>query len=206
MEVDPSTMPADLAPLYPAEAAAMARAVDKRRREFTAGRVLVRRAMQQLGLPQAPLLNGEDRAPRWPDDVVGSITHTAGICAVAVAARGEVLSIGIDAEQDEPLKPELWDTICTPRDLAWLAGQDTERRGELAKAIFSAKECAYKAQYLLTQQYLGFHAMSVELSENTWRATFETNAGMSFGPGDVLEGRWRRARGVVATAIVLRRP
>ena len=152
----------------------MARAVEKRRREFTAGRVLARKAMRRLGVPEAPIVNGEDRAPRWPAEVVGSITHTKSWCAVALAPRGSVRGVGLDVEGDDDLKRNLWDTICTPADLAWLEAQPPGERGWLGKLVFSAKECAYKAQYLETEQFLGFQAMSVaiDVPGRRWRTTF----------------------------------
>ncbi|GDY78421.1 hypothetical protein SAV31267_079060 [Streptomyces avermitilis] len=49
--------------LYPEEQAVIARAVEKRRREFTAVRVCARRAMEKLGVPPQPVLPGS-AAPR----------------------------------------------------------------------------------------------------------------------------------------------
>src|SRR4051794_1747725 len=66
------------APLYLGEAAVMARAVDKRRREFTAVRSCARRAMEKLGVPPQPVLPGKRGAPGWPDGLAGSMTHCAG--------------------------------------------------------------------------------------------------------------------------------
>ena len=203
-EADPRGMPADLSPLRPEEAAMMARAVEKRRREFTAGRVLARKAMRRLGVPEAPIVNGEDRAPRWPAEVVGSITHTKSWCAVALAPRGSVRGVGLDVEGDDDLKRNLWDTICTPADLAWLEAQPPGERGWLGKLVFSAKECAYKAQYLETEQFLGFQAMSVaiDVPGRRWRTTFNEESG-GFRPGDTIEGVFRRERGLVCTACVI---
>lgn len=205
-EADPRDYPADLSGLFPEEAALVERAVDKRRREYTAGRLLAREAAASLGVDDLVLVNDERRAPMWPEGLVGSITHTRTWCAVAVARASEVRAVGLDVEQDEPLKPKLWDTVCTRRDLAWLAAQPEEDRGWLGKALFSAKEAAYKAQYLLTGQFLGFHAMSVEVDPDagTWRATFERPSGGVFEVGQVLEGRVRRGRGLIATAVVIR--
>ena len=63
--------------LYPGEAELVARAVDKRRREFCTVRHCARQALRQLGLPPAPVLRGERGEPRWPAGVVGSMTHCA---------------------------------------------------------------------------------------------------------------------------------
>jgi 4'-phosphopantetheinyl transferase EntD len=205
-EMDPSLAPADLAALFPEEAAAIVRAVDKRRREYTAARMLARRAMARLGLPAQALVNGEDRAPRWPTGTVGSITHTRGWCAVAMAHASEVRALGLDVEDDTPLERNLWRMILTDEDTARIAELPDAEQGQRAKLVFSIKECAYKAQYLLTQQYLGFSAMSVavEPAAQRWRARFTCASGEVFSPGDVLEGSFRIRDGFVATALTLR--
>ena len=41
----------------------------------------------------------EDRAPIWPDRVVGSITHTGDFAAAAVAWAADIAGLGIDSEQ-----------------------------------------------------------------------------------------------------------
>lgn len=65
-EMDPREAPPDLSLLHPSEARDIsARAVDARRRERVAGRLLARRALARLGVV-APVPAGENRAPRWP--------------------------------------------------------------------------------------------------------------------------------------------
>ena len=94
-EIDPREVSPDV--LLPAEAAQVATAVAKRRREFAAGRYLARKLLSRLDLPQdTPLLNGEDRAPVWPEGVAGTISHTRHRAAVAVARSPAVLSLGCD--------------------------------------------------------------------------------------------------------------
>ena len=44
--------------LYPAEEAVIAKAVDKRRREFATARACARAALTTLGLPPAPIVPG----------------------------------------------------------------------------------------------------------------------------------------------------
>src|SRR5215469_16812348 len=74
-------------PLRPAEAAIVARAVEKRRAEFATGRACAHAALDAWGAPDAPLLPGPDRAPLWPDGFVGSISHARGACAAVAAPR-----------------------------------------------------------------------------------------------------------------------
>ena len=204
----PESFPDDLGPLTAREAELMARAVPKRRREYTAGRVLARRAAERLGLGSIEVIAGADRAPRWPAGVVGSITHTRGHVAVALARAETVRGVGLDVEQATPLEDRLWDMICTGEDRAMLARHGDDR-WLLAKAVFSAKEAAYKAQYALTAEFLGFSAMHIELgplaegAEGTFVATFRQNAGDHFRTGDRLQGRWRRTGSLLATAVVI---
>ena len=82
--------------LWPEETAYVANAVEKRRREFACGRHFVRSCLRALGRPDEPLPVRADRSPRWPDGLVGSITHTDTYCAAAVARADDVDSIGIE--------------------------------------------------------------------------------------------------------------
>src|SRR5258707_403796 len=86
------------AALFPVETAQIAAAVPSRRREFATGRMLARRALRAIGGPEIALISGTDRAPRWPDGFVGSITHTASRAAAAVARLEDFAGIGIDIE------------------------------------------------------------------------------------------------------------
>ena len=71
----------------------------KRRAEFTLGRICAHEALSRFGLESEPILrNPETREPCWPDSVWGSITHSAGFVAVAVGLKKEIKGIGIDLE------------------------------------------------------------------------------------------------------------
>lgn len=198
--------------LHPDEAAMMGKAVDKRRREFVAGRTLARAAMRAIGEPARPIVNGSDRAPIWPAGLTGSITHTRG-WAAAVVARAHVLeSIGLDVEDGSALKDSLKRQICAPEDEVELERQRESARGVLAKVVFSAKEAAYKAQYARSRHYLGFMAMWIELLPDdpsaplmggAFVAHFRQPAGEAFGIGDRLAGRFIASPQHVATAVVL---
>src|SRR5262245_52443619 len=93
--------PALAEPLFPAEEEHIARAVDKRKREFALGRTCARRALLALGVPAGALPAEKERSVSWPDAAWGSITHTQGFCAAVAALRSDVRGIGIDAEQKE---------------------------------------------------------------------------------------------------------
>ena len=76
--------------------------------------------------------------------------------------------------------------------------------GVTGKIVFSAKEAVYKCQYPLSNQFLGFHAVEVELGEDSFQAVFQQEAG-GFKPGDVISGRYLVEEGLVATACELHR-
>ena len=206
-ESSPERFADDLSELTEGEAALMTKAVAKRRREYTAGRVLARRAAAKLGLGPIEVLPRDDRSPGWPEGIVGSITHTRGHVAVALAHADAFRGVGLDVEQAEPLKLRLWDMICTDEDRAMLARHAEPERSLLAKIVFSAKEAAYKAQFAITEQFLGFSAMHIDLDLANARflATFRQEAGDAFRPGDTLGGRFVRTDRLVATAVVIER-
>jgi 4'-phosphopantetheinyl transferase EntD len=104
----------------------------------------------------------------WPEFLVGSITHTVGLCAAAVADRAHVIALGLDSEVVGAVKADLWPSICAAAELAWV---DTLQPGEQAQAvamIFSAKEAFYKCQYPLVGERLNFHDVCVRPLE--WSA------------------------------------
>jgi 4'-phosphopantetheinyl transferase EntD len=134
-----------------------------RRREFSAGRACARRALRELGAPDGPVLRGLRRAPQFPRGVVGSITHTAGFCAAAVARSESFAGVGLDAERDEALSERAAARICAPGELAALralAGRSPQR---WAAVVFSAKETLYKAYFPLTGFFIGFRDAAVAL-------------------------------------------
>ena len=106
--------------LLPEETAPTGRMIEKRHREFAAGRRAARAAMTGLGLPAVAIPMGPDRAPVWPEGVTGSISHTDTHCLAAVARTGEVRALGLDLEPDMALEPALWPDICTGAELDWL--------------------------------------------------------------------------------------
>jgi 4'-phosphopantetheinyl transferase EntD len=151
--------------LYPEEAKCVENAVPSRRREFAQGRLCARRALSALGIRDFPLLAGKDRAPIWPEGIVGSITHCRGYCAVAVARGGKFSGLGIDVELAEPLGEELIPMVCLGTELDRLAESAESSRGTLAKLIFSAKESVFKCIYPSTGVFLEFHDCEIDLDE-----------------------------------------
>ena len=159
--------------LLPAEESCVDGCVPKRRREFTAGRLCARKALSQLGIRHFPLLAGDDRAPRWPKGIAGTISHTETYCAAAVVRVGDVLSIGFDAEDITPLEANLVPMVCTPAERDHVQALPGRDAATWAKLLFSAKESTYKCYYPLAHTLLDFHDVSVNLKpdDGTFRAS-----------------------------------
>ena len=152
------------ATLYPEEEALVARAVEKRRREFTTVRVCARAAMEKLGVAPEPILRGAFGAPRWPAGLIGSMTHCQGYGAAALARAGDLASIGIDAEQHERLPEEGLAAVVLATEVERLAGLAAAHPSvHWERVLFSAKESVYKAWFPLTGQWLDFSEADIEI-------------------------------------------
>src|SRR3990167_5268437 len=152
-------------PVNAAEEALVEKAVDKRKREFRAGRHAAHALFRQVGADCPALLRGMQREPGWPAGWTGSISHTSGICMAAIAATSKYASLGVDVEQATPLKPDILDMICSKdeqahlRDIARLSGIGVA----LDKLVFSAKESAHKTYFPLNAHTLDFLDARIEL-------------------------------------------
>lgn len=156
--------------LHPDENVCVARAVPNRILEFSAGRWCARRALASLGIVGHALLMNQDRSPAWPSGIVGSITHTKGYCAAAVARSGDFDGIGIDAELRGALNTALWPQICTPDELRWLSTLHSDRQREMATLMFCAKEAVYKCQYAIAQRWLDFPDVQLQVGNGAFDA------------------------------------
>lgn len=184
--------------LYPEELALIQQAVAKRRSEFATTRVCARRALAQLGVPPRPILRGETREPLWPEGIVGSLTHCAGLRAAAVARAADFRSIGIDAEPDTPLPDGVLARVSIAPERAQLAAAHGPNMDRL---LFSAKESVYKAWFPLAHRWLGFRDAQIALSPD---GSFDAQV-LVPGPIESLAGRWLARDGLVMTAIAVPR-
>jgi 4'-phosphopantetheinyl transferase EntD len=206
--------------LYPAEAEAVARSTENRRREYGTVRLCARSALSLLGVPGVaiPPMKGvgppwATRAPRWPPGIVGSMTHCDGFRAAAVARHETVASVGVDAEPNLPLPAGVLDYVTNRKErsaLAELAADRPETAWD--RVLFSAKESIFKAWFPLTGRWLDFTdcAMTIDPHSGTF-------VGELLLEGPVVDGhrisrfagQWRTVTtsgsGFLATAVHLER-
>jgi 4'-phosphopantetheinyl transferase EntD len=196
--------------LLPEEQPLVARSVAKRTREVTYARTCARRALAALGRPEVPIPRGAKGEPLWPAGVVGSITHTAGYYAAAVAESTTVRSIGVDAEEHGELPDGVLGHIAfgpEPARLDALRAADPTVWWD--RLLFSAKESVYKAWFPLTGRWLGFEDAELTLDPaGTFRARIliDGTTTDSGPPLVTLAGRWLARDGLVLTAIALSVP
>jgi 4'-phosphopantetheinyl transferase EntD len=182
----------DASLLLPVESAGLGRAVQTRVQEFAAGRSCARLALAQFGIHDFPLAARGDRQPAWPPSMVGSITHTAGLCAAVVGEAARFAGLGLDCEVVGDVEPELWPKICVPRETAWLRSLPADEQARASALLFAAKEAFYKCQYPAVGEFLSFH--DIRLGIRGWDS----------GPAafEVHENRALRIAGLTAFPVL----
>lgn len=162
--------PAVTASLLPKERAALGAVGSHRQREFALGRCCAREAMRRIGMTPSPIGREPGGAPRWPESVVGSISHTHGY-AVAVLARG-VGAVGVDVERtDRELTERAWTRV--------LAGTRVGQRRQDRHAVFAIKEAFYKLVFPSVGRLVGFDAVRVTLFGEGLGCSVQLNAALS---------------------------
>ncbi|MFD0364362.1 4'-phosphopantetheinyl transferase Npt [Nocardia sp. GCM10030253] len=204
--------PEELKP-HPAEEHLIAKSVEKRRRDFIGARHCARLALAELGEPPVAIGKGERGAPVWPRGIVGSLTHTDGYQAAALAHKLRFRSVGIDAEPHGPLPEGVLDSVSLPAEREWLNSASPIAALHLDRLLFCAKEATYKAWFPLTSRWLGFEDAHItftidESSDGAGAGTFhsellvpgQTNDGGV--PLTSFDGRWMIGDRLILTAIV----
>jgi 4'-phosphopantetheinyl transferase EntD len=192
---------------FPGEESLVANAVESRRREFITARRCARDALARLGHAPVPIGAGPKREPLWPAGVVGSITHTTGFRAAAVASQNVLASIGIDTERNDRLPDGVEETITVsgePETLASLSRAFPATHWD--RLLFSAKESVYKAWYPLTGRWLGFEDARLVIDPvGTFAAKLLVDGSRIDNGPPLVEfcGRFVIAHGLIATAVTV---
>ena len=193
--------------LLPEEAIGCESLAPKRLGEFAGGRACARRALSELGHSDA-LPRGADGRPVWPKGIVGSISHSDGYCAAAVASSSRIHALGLDAERTRPDR-DLWPVICRPTELAWLRSLPQHARPIAATIIFSAKEALYKCRCGLVEGWLEFHEVEIMVRWDCLRdaGSFQARLLKDYVPSGLsdrpLSGTFRLDDELVVTGIAL---
>ena len=128
----------------------------KRLSDFSTGRYCAIKALEQLGIQDVIIPIGEDRAPIWPEGIVGSISHCDSLTGAIVAKSSDHISLGLDIEEIGRVTPDLWDLVFTENEKNYLFRLSDEDILVQSTVIFSIKEAFYKFQHPLTKTFLDF--------------------------------------------------
>lgn len=149
------------------EQAAVTRARSKRRREFTAGRVLARDGLRALGAQPVSIPVSEGRYPVWPDGIVGSISHTKDHVGVALAKSRDYAAIGLDIEAHRSVTPDLFNAVFIESEISQLSQNSCT---DAATLIFSCKESVFKSVNPIVNEFLDFLDVRIELLDGQFQA------------------------------------
>ncbi|MDX7991628.1 4'-phosphopantetheinyl transferase family protein [Xenorhabdus littoralis] len=147
-------------------------AVNKRKAEYLAARYCTQQILNNLGHSAFQVTNAQDRSPVWPDNICGSISHSAN-CAIAFATTcsDKYRMIGVDIEQE--IKTETINSVSasvindTEAALLTACTLSFEQTFTLA---FSIKESLFKALHPHVKRFFDFHAAevtSIDCSDHT---------------------------------------
>jgi enterobactin synthetase component D / holo-[acyl-carrier protein] synthase len=187
-----------LARLHPDERSAGAALPIARRRDWAAGRLALRAALEQAGYGDHAAISADERgAPRLPAGWGGSISHKRGL-AIAIAQRDDAWRLGVDLELDAPSRVSIEGRVLTAgeRDALARLGLDADAHGRAVMLRFAIKEAIYKAIDPYVRRYVGFQEVELDgldpdAGADAGTATIASRLGLT------VEAGWRRWDGCV---------
>lgn len=137
-------------------------AIIKRKAEYLAGRYCAQQQLDALGIHDFELCQGDDRAPIWPDQVIGSISHHHRSAIVVTSQAQDNGFLGIDTEliMKADVAENLREMIINEQENRLLAHSGMPFNLALT-LIFSLKESLYKALYPQVNKFFDCHAARV---------------------------------------------
>lgn len=146
----------------------VARSVHRRQAEHFFGRLAARLALSassfsSKAIPSIPI--GPSREPLWPEDMIGSISHSQHLAAATVERCGRRRGIGIDIEPIVAVEAReaLLATVVNTQETAYLGSlvADDWPMETLLTIVFSAKESLFKGAFGAVGRYFDFSAAQV---------------------------------------------
>ena len=139
------------------------KAKEFRRQTLQAGRDAVRKALNSIGIKfDGPILRGLRGEPLFPEQVVGSLSHSGGWSVAAVTRDSNVMGLGIDIQILVPGdRSNLGQRIASAVELQWLVNSSQK-----FLQLFSMKEAVYKALAPSLQRFIGFREVEIFPTED----------------------------------------
>lgn len=152
------------------------RAVKKRRAEYLASRYCLQQTLATWGITGFLLSNGPDRAPVWPQGIIGSLSHThQQVCALLTRRQDLVLGVDCEKMMTAEVARDTHKMLVSPAEKQRLEQCGLPFTTALTVA-FSLKESLYKALYPQVKQFMDFSgaeimAFSADLNHISLRLT-----------------------------------
>jgi 4'-phosphopantetheinyl transferase EntD len=171
-------------------------------REVAAGRLCMRRAVEDLEARLAPQALAEAAS------LTGCITHAEGFCAAVVGERRRFQALGLNAQICSRVTQALWPDFLTAPEMIWLKQLASSQQAAAASVLLAAKEAFYQCYYILTNEWLEPGAVNVHCTlDDIHGGRFSVRAERDLTCGrdtlEALDGRFCFRRGLVVTAVAV---
>jgi len=176
--------------MFQVEETHIAGSVEKRRREFRAGRSLAREALGKLGIEACAIPMGPNREPIWPAMITGSISHCSSIGVVALGRRSVYEGIGVDIELDKPLPQDIPELVYTKQERNSAQGSSGIQNYDTL--TFSAKETVFKCLFPLLGFYFDFKEVTLgfDTAERRFTAHLPARIAQQIGRSQLVGHYW----------------
>lgn len=151
----------------------------RRRTEWAGGRLAFWRAAAELGVPRAALGTGAGGEPAIPQGLAGSISHKSAL-AVALVARANGATLGVDLEALSPPRPAIEDIALRSDERDALRGLAEVERWPRLVLAFAVKEALYKALYPRLRRYVRYDEAAVVFEDGAPRIILHLDGGVRF--------------------------
>lgn len=148
--------------LTPEEAATLRNSALVVRRASGAARRVARQLTARLGIKIGDIIRDSGGAPRWPEGIVGSLSHDGVIAGAIVAKSGDLGGLGIDVEPPEYLEDGIARLVANYEERKQFDGDPFAE-----KALFSIKEAVFKAVHPCDHIFLDFLDVRVDRKTQT---------------------------------------
>ena len=189
----------------------LAKAAPKRRAEFMAGRLCARRAIARVaGKEQLPKI-GADRAPLWPQGLVGTISHSDTWAGALVGSQANYLGVGLDIERCLSVleSQKLASALLTANEYARIKNLSPAQFAFMVTVSFSLKESLFKALYPLVNKHFYFQDAELvawDIAGGSARVRLLTSLSSIWPTGSELNGHFCQYEQQVWSLLAIRHP
>ena len=137
----------------------------KRQAQFLAGRIAAKKALSFNKLMNKQIAIGHSREPIWPENIIGSISHSGKTSIACVREQAKTFAgLGIDIQETivPELQSQISSSILTDKDKRLFKQKFSKLTDSvLFTLIFSAKESFFKAAFNSVGEYFEFTDVSI---------------------------------------------